>query len=627
MESRVSFNRNSITMLAALLAGGFLVLFALSQYSFLLAHVLAEMFSVAVAWIIFFLAWNGRRYFENSYFFFIGIAYFFIGTVDLLHTIAYEGMGVFADYTSNLPTQLWISARFMESITLLLALIFIRRRVSMRAVIAGWALVFAAVILLIFSGIFPVCYIPGQGLTTFKKTSELVIVAILTVALFLLYKKRELFSKKIIWYLYGSILLTISAEFAFIAYVGVYDFSNLIGHYFKIISFYLIYRGIIVTAVQDPYVLLMQRLQEHNHELEAQRREINRSKRISDTMLNNIPEEIALLDRETLKIIDVNQTFLEVHSLTKEEVTGGYCYEITHGSDKICSGENHLCPLYVKEEGTPVVHTHLDSRGEQRFVEVSVWPVFDNGRATNEIVHIARDITAQKRVEQLRNDMERIVQHDLKSPLNGIIGGSRLLLDYETPPTEQRSVLEAIHSSGISILKMIDNSMNLYKMEEGLYEIERSWFDAAELCRRLSSRWAALKKTKQIELLFLLNGSELNPSSEYKLHAEEQTIESLFANLIENAIEAAPGKTVVTVQIKYTESGFLFDVHNYGVIPKNIRSRFFERYVTHGKEHGTGLGTYSAFLITRAHGGTIYFTSEEDEGTHLLVEIPSENPS
>ncbi|HKK65970.1 MAG TPA: MASE3 domain-containing protein, partial [Clostridia bacterium] len=535
----------------------------------------------------------------------------------------YEGMGVFEGYTSNLPTQLWISARFMESITLLLALIFIRKRVALSSIIAGWTLVFAAVLFLIFSGVFPVCYIPGQGLTTFKKTSELVIVTILSVALILLYKKRELFSHKIIWYLYGSILLTISAEFAFIAYVGVYDLSNLIGHYFKIVSFYLIYRGIIVTAVQEPYALLMQRLQERNRELEAQRREIDRSKRISDTMLNNIPEEIALLDRESLKIIDVNQTFLEVHSRTKDEVIGGYCYRITHGRDEVCRGEKHFCPLYVQEKGTPVVHTHLDRKGEQRFVEVSVWPVIDNGRETKEIVHIARDITAQKRVEQLRNDMERIVRHDLKSPLNGIIGGSQILLDYENPTAEQRAIIEAIHSSGNSILKMIDNSMDLYKMEEGLYEIERSWLDVAALFRRLSARWTALKKAKQVELLFILNGSELNSSSQYNIHAEEQTIESLLANLIENAIEAAPEKTTVTVQIKSTEAGFLFDIHNYGVIPGNIRSRFFERYITYGKEHGTGLGTYSAFLITRAYGGTIYFTSEKHEGTHLLVEIPS----
>src|SRR6056297_519580 len=568
MEKKILLARNSIITLAVLLAGGFLALLALSQYSFLLAHVLAEMFSVAVAWIIFFLAWNGRRYFENSYFIFLGIAYFFIGTVDLLHTVAYEGMGVFVGYTSNLPTQLWISARFMESITLLLALIFIRKRVAMHTIIVGWALVFTAVMLLIFSGIFPVCYVPGQGLTPFKKASELVIVTILTVALILLYKKRGLFSQKIIWYLYGSILLTISAEFSFIAYVGVYDLSNLIGHYFKIVSFYLLYRGIIVTAVQEPYALLMQRVQERNRALETQRREIDRSKRISETMLNNIPEEIALLDRETLKIIDVNQTFLEVHSLTRDEATGGYCYKITHGSDEVCRDEKHLCPLYVQEKNTPVVHTHFDHKGEERFVEVSVWPVYDNGRETNEIVHIARDITAQKRVKQLRNDMERIVRHDLKSPLNGIIGGSQLLLDYESPTAQQRAILEAIHSSGNSILKMIDNSMSLYKMEEGLYEIERSWLDVAALFRRLSARWTALKKAKQVELLFILNGSELNSSSQYNIHAEEQTLESLLTNLIENAIEAAPEKTTVTVQIKPTDAGFLFDIHNFGVIPE-----------------------------------------------------------
>src|SRR6056297_3041250 len=112
------------------LCGGFFLLFGLDQYNFLLAHVFAEMFSIAVAWIIFFIAWNGHRYFENSYFAIVGIAYFFVGLLDLVHTIAYEGMGVFQGFTANLPTELWINARFIESISLLAALVFIKKKSS-----------------------------------------------------------------------------------------------------------------------------------------------------------------------------------------------------------------------------------------------------------------------------------------------------------------------------------------------------------------------------------------------------------------------------------------------------------------------------------------------------------------
>jgi len=64
------------------------------------------------------------------------------------------------------------------------------------------------------------------------------------------------------------------------------------------------------------------------------------------------------------------------------------------------------------------------------------------------------------------------------------------------------------------------------------------------------------------------------------------------------------------------------DIHNQGAVPESIRDRFFERYVTYGKQYGTGLGTYSAMLIARAHGGNISFTTSREEGTHLLVTLP-----
>lgn len=622
MQDIFDISRGTFIKFTLVGCSGFILLFGLDQYNFLLAHVFAEMFSVAVAWIIFFIAWNGHRYFENSYFAIIGIAYFFIGVLDLVHTIAYKGMGVFVGYTANLSTELWINTRFIESVALLLALVLIHKRISIYAILAAFSGVFLISLVVVFGGWFPDCYIPGEGLTTFKKVSELVIVGILAVSILLLYKRREFFSKKIIGYLYGSIALTMAAELAFIAYVDVYDLSNLLGHYFKILSFYLMYRGIIVTTFKDPYEVLMQRLQERNRELEQQRREINRSKRISETMLNNIPEEIALLNRHTLEIIDVNQTLLEVHNLSKQEVIGSHCYKIAHGCDAPCGDEHHPCPLFTGDSQWPVVHTHIDRNGEKRFVEVSVWPVYDNEQETDELVHIARDITPQKRIEQLRNDVERVVRHDLKSPLNGIIGGARLLMDYNNCSEDQRALLEAIHGSGLSVLRMVDRSMDLYKMEEGSYQLEPTRFELSRMFRMLSTRWVSIKDAKNLALLFYVNGSVLDSQCECMVYAEEQSIENLLANLVENALEAAPPNSTVTVSAECEQTQLHLEVHNRGVIPAEIRSSFFERYVTHGKENGTGLGTYSAYLITRAHGGSIDFTSSEEEGTRLLVDIP-----
>ena len=107
----------------SLLVGGllFLGLYLTSLYNYLLFHSLAEIFSIVIAFSIFVLAWNYRNIIDNNYLIFLGIAYLFVGFIDIIHTLAYAGMGVFRGFGANLPTQLWIIARSLESISLLLA--------------------------------------------------------------------------------------------------------------------------------------------------------------------------------------------------------------------------------------------------------------------------------------------------------------------------------------------------------------------------------------------------------------------------------------------------------------------------------------------------------------------------
>src|SRR4030067_2623723 len=85
-------------------------LYLTSLYSYLLFHSLAEMFSISIACAIFMIAWNSRRFLDHHYLLFIGIAYLFVGGLDLLHTLSYKGMGVFPGTDANLTPQLWIGA-------------------------------------------------------------------------------------------------------------------------------------------------------------------------------------------------------------------------------------------------------------------------------------------------------------------------------------------------------------------------------------------------------------------------------------------------------------------------------------------------------------------------------------
>ena len=96
------------------------LLFWISDINYLLFHSLVELFSILVAGTIFIIVWNTQKYSHHISLSFLGIAYLFIGIVDLIHTLAYSGMGIFVTYDANLPTQLWILARYIESISITL---------------------------------------------------------------------------------------------------------------------------------------------------------------------------------------------------------------------------------------------------------------------------------------------------------------------------------------------------------------------------------------------------------------------------------------------------------------------------------------------------------------------------
>lgn len=242
------------------------------KVSYLLFHSLAELFSIVIASTLFLIAWNAKRYLENPYLLFIGIAYFFIAFIDLLHTLSYKGMPIFTgyDYYAN---QLWIGARYMESLTLLCAFYFLekRRHVMPYLTFGLYTFITVALVATIFwFRIFPICFIEGQGLTPFKKYSEYLICFLLVLSALMLVKNRQRFDKHIFHLLFFSLICTIISELAFTFYVSNYGFSNLVGHYFKIISFFLVYKAIVSTGIQQPYSLIFLELEQSNMRLQEE---------------------------------------------------------------------------------------------------------------------------------------------------------------------------------------------------------------------------------------------------------------------------------------------------------------------------------------------------------------------
>jgi len=256
--------------------------------NFLFFHSLSESFSIVVAFTVFIITWNSKRYIENQYLLIIGIAYLFIAFLDFIHTLSYHGMNIFTDY-GYYANQLWIGARYMESLTLVLSF-FLMSRKSINAYLVFFVYLIVTVLLMISIfvwKVFPVCFIEGEGQTLFKKISEYIICVILALGLFMLHKRRERFDPDVIRFVLLSILFTILSELAFTFYIDNYGLSNILGHYFKIFSYYMVYKAIIQTGIRDPYNVIFREAdalnQRLNLELELKKKqEVEREKLIME---------------------------------------------------------------------------------------------------------------------------------------------------------------------------------------------------------------------------------------------------------------------------------------------------------------------------------------------------------
>jgi signal transduction histidine kinase len=221
---------------------------------------------------------------------------------------------------------------------------------------------------------------------------------------------------------------------------------------------------------------------------------------------------------------------------------------------------------------------------------------------------------------RLRENVELITRHDIKGTLAGVIGLVQELADDDSMNHKQTHQLRVAEESALQVLDMINLSSELLMIETGHFKLDAKPVDVGDILRRIVdiSRTSFASKHLVISIDRDMSVGEEVP----KAMGDAMLCYSLFQNLIKNACEAAPDKSRVTI-VLYDEYPLRTVIQNKGAVPAEIRARFFDKFVTHGKYGGTGLGTYSAKLLTEAQNGTISMAvSDTEKQTTITIALP-----
>ncbi len=307
-------------------AGAALVLGWISRTHYLLFHSLVELFTVVVGACLFLIAWHARNRIENGYLLFVGMAYFWISLIDLVHVLAYPGVGVLPGGSTNLAAQLWIAGRATEASALVGGAFALGRRPRPVRVFAAYGVTASILLALIAEGGFPVCFVEGSGLTRFKIWAEYLISLALAGTIWILWGKADRFRSVPLRLVLVSIGLTILSELSFTLYVSAFGLSNLVGHFLKFASFFLIYLALVRTAIEEPVEVLFVELKRREEELCQERDRLQEALSRVRTLEGLIP-----ICSECKRIRDDDGYWQEVEAYvrtrTPAEFTHGLCPE------------------------------------------------------------------------------------------------------------------------------------------------------------------------------------------------------------------------------------------------------------------------------------------------------------
>lgn len=335
---------------------------------------------------------------------------------------------------------------------------------------------------------------------------------------------------------------------------------------------------------------------------------------------------------ETGIVIEVNPAFSEITGIPGEDLIGHSAYALAQ----------KLLPATTNDEVTPglmeAFHGKTPPPGEIKYnnrllrMETHTTP-------TGKVVTFLTDVTRQKEYEdnllnaklraeesdRLKSSFLANMSHEIRTPMNGIVGFSELLRDTDLTHEEKERYIEIIHVNSEQLLHIINDILDLSRIEAGRLGVFPHKFDPYPLFKNLVQTAQILVKQKPIQIKLkydLPNG--------FILESDKNRVNQILFNLISNAVKFTEKGVIELGAFRNSWDYIEFYVRDTGIgVPKKTGQKIFERFRQgHDGDNrpyaGTGLGLSISKALVNMMGGQIGYSSTEGKGSYFYFTLPNE---